>query len=112
MSSDCSTVADSSSNLNNRPSYCRFLRPSMNSPDYVPVCVIAGNEVGSDNLGVRCSSGNTCKDGACVGATPTSNGICADTCCNDSQCGSFGETRTRCRPVAFGGDHYETRCVP
>ncbi len=112
-STDCGAVADSPANISNRASYCRFLTTSSTSGgDYVPVCVVAGNEVGSGNLGARCASGSNCKDGACVGASPTSTGSCATTCCNDSQCGNLGEVTYYCRPVAFGGDHYETRCVP
>ncbi len=105
-SADCSALAEL-----NRSVYCRFLTTSnMSGGDYVPICVGAGNEIGAGSVGAKCSSGSNCKDGACVGATSTTTGFCAPTCCNDSQCGSLGETRTYCRPVAFG-DHYETRCV-
>jgi len=107
-SADCAALSDAIGG----DGYCRFAATSQSNPDYVPICVIAGNEVGSGKPGESCTSPRSCEEGGCVGASVESDGRCAATCCNDSQCGKWGELPTLCRPVAFGTGRYETRCVP
>jgi hypothetical protein len=111
-STDCEPVASAASSFERATSYCRFLSAqTSDDQDFVPICVVDRGETGTGGLGARCTSGGSCRDGACVGASQSEQGFCSPTCCNDSQCGRIGELSTRCRPVAFG-DHFETRCVP
>ncbi len=111
VSSDCEALAVAVGSRGN--GYCRFAAIPMSSiPDYVPICVVGGSEVGSGKPGTACTNARACEEGGCVGATVEAEGRCASTCCRDSQCGNWGEVPTLCRPVAFGAGHYETRCVP
>ncbi len=95
--------------------YCRVVGTgSVGSAadDYVSLCVVARSsaETGPGLPGASCRSGGDCLDGACVGASAGSAGVCAPTCCNDAQCGLIRGAPSFCRPIAFG-DHFETRCV-
>jgi hypothetical protein len=113
-SDDCGPLSEAVGSVGR--TYCRFVGTgtlSSGDEDFVPICVVArsGSETGSGGAGAPCRSGSECLDGACVGVGSGGQGICAPTCCNDSQCPSANDRPTRCRPVAFG-QHYETRCVP
>jgi hypothetical protein len=108
-SSDCAALGDAVSTT--QPSYCRFLPGPAPARDYLPICVLAlsSSEVGPGATGTPCDSNGDCLDSACLGAS-TGAGVCASTCCNDTQCGPVGGVPTYCRPVGVG-THFETRCV-
>jgi hypothetical protein len=95
--------------------YCTFGTPLTDSRegDFATACVVAvsGFETGSGGPGTTCRNSGDCLDGGCVGASGYTNGFCAATCCNDSQCSQVNGLQTYCRPVGFGG-HFETRCIP
>ncbi|MET0340623.1 MAG: putative metal-binding motif-containing protein [Polyangiales bacterium] len=95
--------------------YCRYVTVSLDSSrritDYAPVCVIdRRGETGTGGTNEACSKASDCIDGGCVGATATTKGRCAPTCCTDDQCGRGEDGRAiHCRPFAFGAI-YEMRC--
>lgn len=122
-SQDCGPLASrtptSQGDVVSRGAYCRYIKPGFFSEvvsvatDFVSVCAVdRGGETDiNGSLGVLCSSNKDCADGACVGASANRQGVCAPTCCSDSQCKSIGDSRTRCLAVPRGGDAFEMRCI-
>jgi hypothetical protein len=94
----CHTSADCPSDM-----YCGSV--SVRGPDAaqtnVQVCEPRVHPGGALS-GVACSTAWSCRDLACIG------GLCADTCCSDTQC----PVGFACEPVNRGRDDYEMRCIP
>jgi hypothetical protein len=94
----CHTSADCPSDM-----YCGSV--SVRGPDAAQTNVQACEprvHPGGALSGVACSMAWSCRDLACIG------GLCADTCCSDTQC----PVGFACEPVNRGRDDYEMRCIP
>jgi hypothetical protein len=57
-----------------------------NSPDLVPLC--AQNQLGSNGLGVPCTSSSDCASNFCYDDIAKNEQYCSDACCVDADCGS------------------------
>lgn len=108
-SADCVGLEDAVPST--QKAYCKFVPGPPPADKTLSVCVLelSSTEVGTGTTGTPCDSSGDCLDGACVRSSDGS-GVCASTCCNDTQCGPVGGLPTYCRPVGFG-EHFETRCV-
>jgi hypothetical protein len=114
VTSDCVRLGDYSSLI--RP-YCQYADLGEYIPsaagNYAPLCLAMYDLAASGDppkVPAGCKANADCPEGTCIGASTTTQGKCAPTCCNDSQC-RMTRPNARCIPVARGTGRYEMRCI-
>jgi hypothetical protein len=76
--------------------------------NYAPICVAEYDT--ARPAPATCQNNMDCPERTCIGASTTTRGKCAPTCCNDLQC-KTARPNSRCEPVPRGTGRYEMRCI-